>query len=79
MGGVDKLDQLRSYYDAGKKIWRCICYFNIDIINSFICFKKSKSTHPRYSLLSYKNALLHGFITLTLTLTPNPYPFLFQL
>ena len=28
-------------------------------------FKKSKSNHARYSLLSYKNALLHVFI--------NPY------
>ena len=78
MGGVDKLDQFRSYYDvAGKKFWGYIfyTYFNISIINSFICFKKSKSTHSRYSLLSYKNALLHAFI--------DPYsksvPFLFQL
>ena len=49
---------------AGKKFWRYIfyTYFNISIINSFICFKKSKSTHTRYSLLSYKNALLHAFI-----------------
>ena len=67
MGGVDKLDQFRSYYDmgrAGKKFWRYIfyTYFNIAIINSFICFKKSKSTHARYSLLSYKNSLLHSFI-----------------
>ena len=59
IGGVDKLDQFRSYYDvACKKFWRYICYtyFNIFIINSFICLKKSKSTHARYSLLSYKNA-----------------------
>ena len=67
MGGVDKLYQFRSYYDvgrAGKKFWRYIfyTYFNIAIINSFICFKKTKSTHERYSLLSYKNALLHAFI-----------------
>ena len=67
MGGVDKLDQFMSYYDmgrAGKKFWRYIfyTYFNIAIINSFICFKKTKSTHARYSLLSYKNALLHAFI-----------------
>ena len=65
MGGVDKLDQFRSYYDvAGKKFWKYIfyTYFNISIINSFICFKKSKSIHARYSLLSYKNALLHAFI-----------------
>ena len=43
MGGVDKLDQFRSYA-AGKKFWRYICYtyFNIAIINSFICFKKLK-------------------------------------
>ena len=47
-----------------KKFWRYIfyTYFNIAIINSFICFKKSKSTNVRYSLLSYKNALLHAFI-----------------
>ena len=47
---------------AGNKLWRYICYtyFNIVIINSFICFKKSKSTYAR--LLSYKNALLHAFI-----------------
>ena len=31
-------------------------YFNISIINSFICLKKSKSIHARYSLVSYKNA-----------------------
>ena len=65
MGGVVKLDQFRSYYDvAGKKFWRYIfyTYFNIAIINSFICFKKSKSTHARYSLLYYNNALLHSFI-----------------
>ena len=64
MGGVDKLDQFRSYYDVGKKFWRYIfyTYFIIFIITSFICFKKTKSTHARYSLLSYKNALLHAFI-----------------
>ena len=65
MGGVVKLDQFRSIYDvAGKKFWRYIfyTYFNIAIINSFICFKKSKSTHARYSLLYYNNALLHSFI-----------------
>ena len=52
---------------AGKKFGRYIfyTYFNISIINFFICFKKSKSTHVCYSLLSYKNALLHAFI--------NPY------
>ena len=59
LGGVNKLNQFRSYYD-GKKFWRYIfyTYFNI----AFICFKKLKSTHVRYSLLSYKNALLHAFI-----------------
>ena len=64
IGGVDKLDQFRSYYDvAGKKFWRYIfyTYFNISIINSFICFKKSKSTHARYSLLSYKNAFIDPY------------------
>ena len=49
---------------ADKKFWRYIfyTYFNIFIIKSFICFKKSKSIHAPYSLLSYKNALLHAFI-----------------
>ena len=62
MGGVDKLDQFRSYYDvAGKKFWRYIFYLYFNIaINSFICFNKSKSTNARYSLLLYyKNALLY--------------------
>ena len=36
MGGVDKLDQFRSYYDvSGKKFWKYICNI-ITIINS--CF-----------------------------------------
>ena len=60
IGGVDKLDQFMSYYDVvrtGKKFWTYIfyTYFNI-AINSFICFKKSKSTHAGYSLLYYKNS-----------------------
>ena len=77
MGVVDKLDQFRSYYDVtGKKFWRYIfyTYFNISI-NSYICFKKSKSTHARYSLLPKKMS----YYMPLLTLNPNLYPFLFQL
>ena len=51
MGGVYKLYQFRSYYDVGLLINTgdmFYTYYSIAIINSFICFKKSKSTHPRY-------------------------------
>ena len=54
-----------SYYDvAGKKFWRYIfyTYFNIAIINSFICLKKNQNRPTHASLLSYKNVLLHAVI-----------------
>ena len=45
MGGVDKMDQSRSYYGvirSSKKYWKHILFniFNIAIINSFILFNK---------------------------------------
>ena len=65
MGGVDKLDQFRSYYDvAGNKFWRYIfyTYFNIAIINYFI-FSKNQN-RPTNAIIYYliKNTLLHAFI-----------------
>ena len=76
MGGVDKLDQFRSYYDvAGKKFWRYIFYTYIAIINSFICFKNKNQ--PTLAILYY--LIKMPYYMPLLTLTPNPYPFLFQL
>ena len=46
MGGVDKMDQSRSYYGvvrSSKKYWKHILFniFNIAIINIFILFKQN--------------------------------------
>ena len=80
MGGVDRLDQFRRYYDvgrAGKKFLKYICYtyYNIVIIKSFICFKNSKS--PTHAILYYLIKMPYYMSLLILTL--NPYPFLFWL
>ena len=66
MGGVDRMDQTRSYYDIGrkaKKYWRYILFniFNIAIINSFILYKKkhhASDSLRSYSLLDYKSSLI---------------------
>ncbi|GFO31163.1 PiggyBac transposable element-derived protein 4-like [Plakobranchus ocellatus] len=44
MGGVDRQDQLRSYYSIGRKIkkwWRCCFWFLVQtaVINSYIMYK----------------------------------------
>ena len=49
MGGVDRGDQLRSYYSCSRKSqlwWRKILYFLVDIarVNAWICYRKHHST-----------------------------------
>ena len=61
MGGVDKLDQYRSYYNvgrSGKKWWRYIFYniFNIALINSYIIYKKS-NVSMQLSLKTFKRMI----------------------
>ena len=74
MGGIDKLDQFRSYYDvAGKKFWRYIFYTYFKIAILFFSKNQNRPT----------NAILYYLIKIPyymplLTLTPNPYPFLFH-
>ena len=63
MGGVDRMDQYRSYYSVGRKsmkYWKYILFslFNIGIINSYIVYKKNNANIPnRYNLLTFKDAL----------------------
>ena len=56
MGGVDKLDQFRSYYDVGKankKFWKYIfyTYFNIAIFNSYLIQKIKIDTHKLFFII----------------------------
>ena len=65
MGGVDKADQLRSYYKVGrtsKKWWRYLLWFTFDvtIINAWILYQASAHVlrMPRgYDLLQFRVAL----------------------
>jgi hypothetical protein len=50
MGGVDRADQLRSYYTCARKSqhwWKQLVYFLVDAsrVNAYICFKHLRDAH----------------------------------
>ena len=65
MGGVDRMDQLRSYYSVGRSgsRWGLL---NIGIINAYILWKKMN--HPLLansrvsSLMTWKMTLIHNMV-----------------
>jgi hypothetical protein len=68
MGGVDHLDQLRSYYTVGRtgrKWWKYLFWgmLNIAIVNGYILWYYSTMPHQRnkrlYSLKAFKMLLIH--------------------
>ena len=68
MGGVDHLDQFRSYYNvgrAGKKWWKYVLFglFNIAIVNAYILWGLANKPLPqnrrKWSLKHFKMALVH--------------------
>ena len=61
MGGVDHMDQFRSYYKVGRKsykYWKYLLYslFDISVINSFILYKLKNV--KKCNLLLFKNDLI---------------------
>ena len=79
MGGIDKLDQFKSYYDMAGKNSEDIFFILIlilllsiiFIINSFVSKNQNQSMH---AILYY--LIKMPYYMPLLTLTPNPYPFL---
>ena len=68
MGGVDRLDQLRSYYGvgrAGRKWWKYLFWglINVGIINAYILWMAANRPLPAntriFSLKSFKLKLIH--------------------
>ena len=70
-GGVDRMDQLRSYYSvgrAGRRWWKYIFWglLNIGIINAYILWKKMNHPLPAKSRVSsmktWKMRLIHNLV-----------------
>ena len=71
MGGVDRLDQYRSYYNvgrSGRRWWKYLFWgiFNIGVINAFILWKLANQPLPRnkrkFALKAFKLKLVHSFM-----------------
>ena len=61
MGGVDRHDQMRSYYTVGRKStkWWKACFYgllNVIIVNCHICYKNSDN--PKMDLFDFKDSLV---------------------
>jgi hypothetical protein len=66
MGGVDKADQLRQYYNTSRralKWWRYLFWFFVDIsiINAHILMQLAPN-HPNISQLSFRIELIKGLL-----------------
>ncbi|KAK6177150.1 hypothetical protein SNE40_015310 [Patella caerulea] len=68
MGGVDHLDQYRSYYNlgrAGKKWWKYLVFalLNIAVVNAYILWYSSRMPLPKnkrkWSLKTFKLRIVH--------------------
>ena len=67
MGGVDRSDQLRSYYSAcgpSKKWYKYLFWFIFDLslVNSFIIFKENVHRRGRRTLVNFRLALAKQLI-----------------
>ena len=67
MGGVDRSDQLRSYYSAcrpSKKWYKYLFWFIFDLslVNSFIIFKENVQRRGRRTLVDFRFALAKQLI-----------------
>ena len=71
MGGVDRMDQLRSYYTvgrAGRRWWKYVFWglLNIGIINAYILWKKMNHPLPANTRLSslktWNMRLIHNMV-----------------
>ena len=67
MGGVDRSDQLRSYYSAcrpSKKWYKYLFWliFDLSLVNSFIIFKENVQRRGRRTLVDFRFALAKQLI-----------------
>ena len=63
MGGVDKGDQYRKYYQQHMKSRKCLCLCpQVCVLNSFILSHSSLCNHPISSFLAYRQQLSRELI-----------------
>ena len=83
MGGMDRADQLRSYYSCSQMSmawWKKLLYFLIDVarVNAWLCYKAKTQDEPgvpvshRMFTVGVATGLIAGFTEGTPTIQPVP-------